>query len=70
MTQPTPDYSSQVPNTVIGNRPEGYDPIGTLTDAVKGHQAILGAIRDHTQHESTLREIARQSGGNADLAGR
>lgn len=67
MTEPTQGYSSQVPNTVIGNRPAGLDITGTIERAVSGHQEILTAIRDHAGHDKTLRELRRQEANAADI---
>jgi hypothetical protein len=67
MTQPMQGYFLQVPNTVIGNRPENYDLLGALDKAIAGHQEILDAIHAHAQHDNTLRDLRRQASDAAGL---
>jgi hypothetical protein len=65
MTTPTPGFSSPAPNTVIGTNPLSEPIHDTLWAAIHGHNAIVGAIVNHAEHDQLTREIRRQEAAGA-----
>jgi hypothetical protein len=69
MTQPTPGYSWQGPNSVIGHRPAGLDWRHHLELAAGGHQELLAAVHADAHADHVRRDIGRQGLADEDVQG-